>query len=113
MDITDLTPDLSVAPQIAPGDMAQIAALGFRAVICNRPDEETPGQPPFSAIAAAAEGAGLIIRHQPVISGALCDEDASAFAALLATLPAPVLAYCRSGARCTKLWQLAAQKSTE
>ena len=49
MDIKPLNPGISVSPQIAPGDMAEIAAQGFKAIICNRPDGEEAGQPSSSA----------------------------------------------------------------
>ena len=39
--------------------------------------------------------------------GQVADSDASAFGALLDSLPTPVLAYCRSGARPSRLaWML-------
>ncbi|MCA6328413.1 MAG: TIGR01244 family phosphatase, partial [Phenylobacterium sp.] len=33
-----VTERLSVAPQLAPEDMAAAAAQGFKRVVCNRPD---------------------------------------------------------------------------
>ena len=40
MDIRKITDEFSVSPQIRVADVAAIAAAGFRAVICNRPDGE-------------------------------------------------------------------------
>jgi sulfide:quinone oxidoreductase len=97
---------LSVSPQIAVADVAAIAGAGFRSIVCNRPDGEDPGQPRFAEIAAAAAAAGLRAVHQPVASGAVTAVDGAMFAAILADLPKPVLAYCRSGARSTTLWSL-------
>ena len=37
-------PTTASAPQIAPGDVAEIAARGFKSIMCNRPDGEDPGQ---------------------------------------------------------------------
>ena len=45
MDIRMPDRSLSVAPQIRPAEVAALAALGFRAVICNRPDGEGADQP--------------------------------------------------------------------
>jgi len=42
-----------------------------------------------------------------VSSGGVTSADGLAFARLLDVLPRPVLAYCRSGARSTTLWNLA------
>jgi sulfide:quinone oxidoreductase len=49
---------------------------------------------------------GLAWRCQPVPSGSVGLADAREFGALLAELPKPVLAYCRSGTRCATLWSL-------
>ena len=105
MDLKQLDQNLSVAGQIAPEEVGAIAAAGFRSIICNRPDGESDDQPAYAAIRAAAEAAGLTIAYQPVVSSQLNDEDARAFGALLDRLPKPVLAYCRSGARCTRLFE--------
>lgn len=106
MESKKLTDELSVASQIAVGDVAAIKAQGFRSIVCHRPDGEAPDQPPFSEIEQAAEAAGLTVRHQPVVPGKISVGDVEAFAALLQELPKPVLAFCRTGARSTSLWQL-------
>jgi sulfide:quinone oxidoreductase len=106
MDIRKITDELSVAPQIAASDIADIAAAGFRAVICNRPDGESTDQPCCGDIEAVVKAHGLVWRSQPVHSGAVTIADAQEFGAMLAELPKPVLAYCRSGTRCAILWSL-------
>ncbi len=106
MDPRKITDDLSVAPQIGVEDVAAIAAAGYRAVICNRPDGESSDQPCCADIEAAVEAAGLIWRLQPVRSGFVTMADAEDFRALLWELPKPVLAYCRTGTRCATLWCL-------
>ncbi len=106
MDIRKITEELSVAPQICADDVAAIAAAGFRAVICNRPDGESSDQPCCEDIEAAVKASGMAWRMQPVRSGGVTQADADAFGALMAELPKPVLAYCRSGTRCATLWCL-------
>jgi len=106
MDVRKITDDLSVAPQIRAEDVCAIAAAGFRAVICNRPDGEASDQPCCEDIEAAVKASGLAWRAQPVRSGGVSLKDAAAFGALMAELPKPVLAYCRSGTRCATLWCL-------
>jgi len=99
-----------VAPQLSPADMAEAARAGFRSVINNRPDfEGGPDQPTDAAMAAAAAAAGLQYRHLPVDGGYQSPQEIAAFGALLAELPAPVLAFCRSGARSTRLFMAARQ----
>lgn len=103
-----LSPEFSVAPQLEPQDMAAVAAAGFRSVINNRPDfEGGPDQPQHAVIEAAAREAGLEYRHLPVAGGYQSPEEIAAFAQLLAALPRPILAFCRSGARSTKLYMAA------
>lgn len=110
LQIRALTPDVSVCPQLMPEAMAEAARAGFRSVINNRPDfEGGPDQPPSSAIEAAARAAGLEYRHLPVAPGYQSPEEAAAFARLLQELPKPVLAFCRTGTRSTKLFVLAQQ----
>lgn len=106
MDIRRITDEFSVAPQICSEDVPAIAAAGFRAVICNRPDGEASGQPCCKEIEDAVRASGLAWRSQPVRSGDVGCEDVQVFADLLAALPKPVLAYCRSGTRCAMLWSL-------
>jgi sulfide:quinone oxidoreductase len=106
MNINRITGGLSVSPQIAAKDMQEIAALGFRSIICNRPDGESAGQPSHAEIEAAAGKAGLGFRYQPVASPMVRNDQVTAFADALEELPGPVLAYCRSGARSTMLWQM-------
>lgn len=104
MNIKEIAPDYSVSPQIQPGDVAELKAAGFKSVICNRPDNEDPGQPSVAEIRAAAEAAGLEFRHVPVISGQMTAQNVEEQAQVLSELPKPVFAYCRSGTRSTNLY---------
>jgi sulfide:quinone oxidoreductase len=106
MDVRTVTETLSVSLQLSPGDVDQAADQGFRSIICNRPDGESPDQPPYAVIAAAAEAAGLEVRSIPVRGGAIDAESVRAFDQALAALPKPILAYCRSGTRSITLWAL-------
>lgn len=100
-----LTDEVSVAPQLRPEAMAAAARAGFRSVINNRPDfEEGPQQPTHASIEAAARAAGLEYRFLPVDSAYQSPQEIAAFAALLQELPRPILAFCRSGARSTRLF---------
>ena len=100
-----VSPDVCVAPQLTPEAMAEAAAAGFKSVINNRPDfEHGPNQPTNAAIEAAARAAGLEYRFLPVDGGYQSPEEIAAFARLLEELPRPILAFCRSGARSTKLF---------
>jgi sulfide:quinone oxidoreductase len=101
-----LTPTLSVAPQLTEADVEQAAAAGFRTIINNRPDGESPDQPSSDKLAAAASRLGLQYRHIPVVSGEISPEQIAAFRTALAEAASPALAFCRSGTRSTTLWAL-------
>ena len=107
MTPTRISPDYAVAGQITPADVAEIAARGYRSIMCNRPDWESAGQTDAESIRAEAERHGLKFAHVPVVSGNILPQNVTDFGAALDALPGPVLAYCRSGARCQNLWILA------
>lgn len=108
LPIRPIAPDVCVAPQLTPEAMAEAARAGFRSVVNNRPDfEHGPDQPTSAAIEAAARAAGLEYRFLPVGSAYQTPEQVEAFANLLDELPRPLLAFCRSGTRSTKLFMQA------
>jgi uncharacterized protein (TIGR01244 family) len=96
--------------QIMPEDVAEIARQGYKSIINNRPDGEGGATQPLNAeVEAAAKALGLNYAYLPVVSGQITLEQAQEMARLLSTMPAPVLAFCRSGARSTNLYMLAQQ----
>ena len=101
--IKPLTENFAVAPQLGPDDMADgrrrlqerhHQPSGFRGR--SRPADRR-------GRVQAAQAAGLRIEYQPVVGSAMTIADVQRFAELLRTLPGPVLAYCRTGTRCTNL----------
>jgi uncharacterized protein (TIGR01244 family) len=106
--IQQLSADVCVAPQLEPSAMAWAAQNGFKSVVNNRPDfEGGPTQPTSAAMEEAAKAAGLQYAFLPVNGAYQSPEEIAKFAELLAALPKPVLAFCRSGARSTKLYNAA------
>lgn len=102
-----LTDDFAVAPQLSAANVDEIVAMGFKSIMCNRPDGEAADQPGFSEIETAAKAAGLKTDFVPVISGRATYDDVEKFAAALRDLPKPCLAYCRSGTRSMNIWMAA------
>ncbi|MBE7635984.1 TIGR01244 family phosphatase [Sneathiella sp. P13V-1] len=113
MEAKKISDSLSVSPQITKDDIAALKEMGFRSIICNRPDGEGADQPTFEEIEAAANEVGLTIKYQPVTSGKVTDEDAEKFGALFEELPKPVFAYCRTGTRSATLWSLSQAEKME
>lgn len=105
MDLRQLTPDLSVSPQIDPEDVAALASAGYRVLINNRPDAEVGPDLDHDRFAELAKEAGLDYFYIPFTPGQIDSAMIAQFAEALAT-PGPKLAYCRSGNRSTVLWAL-------
>ncbi len=106
MDIRQLAPGLAVSEQLQPNQVTELKHAGFRAIICNRPDGEGADQPLFAEIARAARQLGIEAHYLPAESGKVSDAQGEAFGQLLAELPKPILAYCRTGMRSTTMWAL-------
>lgn len=106
--LRQIAADVCVAPQLEPAAMAELAAMGFKSVVNNRPDfEEGPHQPTSAQVQAAAQAAGLAYAHLPVQPAYQSPEEIARMAELLASLPRPLVAFCRSGTRSGKLYQAA------
>jgi uncharacterized protein (TIGR01244 family) len=108
LEIMMLSPEFGSAAQVESGDFAFLAEQGFRSVINNRPDGEGGVEQPRSdSLASAASHAGIEYAYLPVIPSEITPEVVAQFAMLLATLPKPILAFCKSGGRANRLYQLA------
>lgn len=105
MDLRQLSPDLAVSPQILPEDVPLLAEAGFKVLVNNRPDDEVGPEIDHDAMARAAADAGMSYHYLPFHPGQITPELISGFAEATAGR-GPVIAYCRSGNRCTVLWAL-------
>lgn len=106
-----ITDNYTASGQIAAEDVEAIASEGFKAVVCNRPDHEDPGQPAAAEIAAACERHGLTFHHVPIVGSQLTLEIVEAMREVMSNTDGPVFAYCRSGTRSAFVWQYAAQET--
>lgn len=111
MEIRALSDVYAVSPQIMPEDVSAIAAAGFRTIICNRPDDEVVPGMRAADIRFAAESSGLGFLHLPLSQGDRFWHDLSRQSEAVATLHAPVLAYCASGTRSTVAWMCIAART--
>lgn len=99
---------ITVAPQIDPADVTEIARAGFVAIVNNRPDDEEGGQPAGAAIRAVAETLGLAYHAIPITHAGFSGAQVEAMRGVMDGAGGPVFAYCRSGTRSANLWALAA-----
>jgi sulfide:quinone oxidoreductase len=104
MPIFQLTETLSVAAQVTPQDIPNIAAQGFSTVVCNRPDAEVPDQASMDAIEAACNDANVLFVRYPVDALTFPGPDLEGLGELFDDAGQRVLAYCRTGTRCANLW---------
>ena len=105
MDIRQVDDEYAVTGQISVEQLQAIKDMGFRSVVCHRPDGETPGQPPFGELKEAAERIGLEIRQIPVGPMGVTSDNVARMVDALDEMPRPMLGFCRSGARSTKIYQ--------
>ncbi|RMF14515.1 MAG: TIGR01244 family phosphatase [Alphaproteobacteria bacterium] len=105
MILRELGDGVQVAGQIRAEDVSRLAEEGVRCLVCNRPDDEEPGQPPAAGIRTAAERAGIAFVHLPV-AGLPDLATARRVHSVIRGATGPTLAYCRTGTRSTMLWAL-------
>jgi uncharacterized protein (TIGR01244 family) len=106
LDVKRINDHVSVSPQIGPDDLPALKALGFTAIINNRPDGESPDQPSSATMQAAAEKVGIAYHYIPLGRDGVSSQMVEETEAALEGSTGPVLAFCRSGTRSTTLWAL-------
>lgn len=102
------TPQFATLGQISKAELRELKLAGFKSVINNRPDGEGgDDQPTTAKLQHEAKKLGLAYAYLPVISGQITPQQVADFKRLLATLPSPIVAFCRTGNRSTELFKLA------
>jgi len=108
LTITKISDTYSTSPQISPEDIKEIADLGYKTIINNRPDHEGGAEQPTSnAIKLEAEKLGLHYYHIAVIPNNIQSAQVDEFSKAFETAPKPVLAFCRTGNRACRILELA------
>ncbi len=102
-----LSDSVMASPQISLDDIAAAYEQGVTLIICNRPDDEDPGQLNSTEIRLAAAEKGIEYLWVPISGGNFGEAQVREMADALAGNDGKVLAYCRSGTRSTLLWALA------
>ncbi len=105
MDIRQINDEYAVTGQISLEDLDQIKAMGFKSIVCHRPDHEADGQPEFAQVAARAKELGLQITHIPVGPMGVTADAVNKMVDALDEFDRPMLGFCRSGARSTTIYQ--------
>ena len=97
--IRQLDDKAMVSGQVAPNDVAGLAAQGITVLVNNRPDGEEPGQPLAGDIEHAAAAAGISYHFVPISRGIGPADVGSMQEALRDAEGGKLLAFCRSGTR--------------
>lgn len=102
-----LSDSVLASPQISLADIEQARTEGVTLIVCNRPDDEEPGQLDSESIRSVAAEKGIDYLSIPITASGFSEPQVAAMADALAGAEGKVLAYCRSGTRSTLLWALA------
>ena len=97
--IRQLDDKVMVSAQVAPHEVAGLAAQGITVLVNNRPDGEEPGQPLAGDIEHAAGAAGITYHFVPIIRGIGPADVEEMQKALREAEDGKLLAFCRSGQR--------------
>lgn len=101
-----LAPGVYVAPAMTPGDVKALKQAGATAIVDLLPDDEAAPQARSTDMAAAAGDAGVTFAYAPTRSAALAPEAVEQTAKALASGKRPIVLYCRSGSRASRVWAL-------
>lgn len=104
MHIEHLTTQVSASDQLRVEDVGAIAEMGVELLVCNRPDNEDEGQTPYEQIAVEAKRLGMKPVLMPFSSYQITEPNRDQLIKLIETRQRIHL-YCRSGARCKRLWR--------
>lgn len=108
LNIQPLSQAFSFTSQIAIPDLEEIAHLGFKTIINNRPDHEGDDEQPTSAeLEKVAHAFGLHYVHLPVIPNQITPAQIQAFKAAFDQAPKPVIGFCKTGKRASTLFSMA------
>ena len=107
MPFKQVSPVFYVSGQLTLDDVRDAATQGFKTIICNRPDNEEADQLPSNIVQEQAQALGMKFAYIPVSTAGVTANDGVRMRAALNAMPSPVLAYCRSGARSGKVFELA------
>ena len=106
MQFRYITEDYAAGGQPTIEELRQLPGLGFKSLMINRPDGETPDQPSHNEEMTIAAELGLEASIVPLVPGHLTPELIDSFKAEYERLPKPIFAHCKGGPRSAMLWAL-------
>lgn len=108
IQINKMTETFSAAPQISVADLNALSQSGFKTIFNHRPDGEGgETQATSDQIQAAAQALGLAYVYLPVLPNDIRADQVAQFKQAYDAAAKPVLGFCRTGNRASKLYALA------
>jgi uncharacterized protein (TIGR01244 family) len=102
-----LTPTIAIKGQLSLADIPSAQASGYTTIIDMRPDGEAADQPTATAMQSRVSAAGLSFAYVPTAPGPISEATVKSLMQALYEAKGPVLLYCRSGSRSSRVWALA------
>ena len=106
MHLRRLEHDFYVADQLQPADLRALADRGIRSILNNRPEGEGADQPAGTLIEGQARALGMAYDAVPIAGRSVGAKERRRFRRVVAALPRPICAYCRTGVRSMLGWAL-------
>jgi len=106
MDLKKLNDNIYIADQITTDDIDQLALLGIKTIINNRPDQEEKKQTLSKVIEKYACNLGISYHYLPISPGEFPKSKITDFKTLIMIKQHPIAVFCRTGNRSVTLWAL-------
>ena len=104
MNLREIDNKFSIAEQIHKHDLPVLKEAGYTDVVCNRPDNEDPGQPAFAELEAEALKIGMKTHHLGFDGQDYRPDHISGLREVLDDAAGKTVAFCRTGNRSLLLW---------
>lgn len=110
--MNDIAPEfrITISGQLTPDDIKELANMGVKSVVNNRPDGEEAGQPTSDEIAKACQDLGIQYAHIAFAGGMMDMSHVEAFADFFNSTERPLHIFCRTGNRSNGLLAVAREK---
>ncbi len=104
MNLREIDDNFSIAEQIHKHDLMILKEAGYTDVVCNRPDNEDPGQPAFAELEAEAIKIGMKTHHLAFDGRNYSPDHVVGLEEVLNGATGKTVAFCRTGTRSLLLW---------
>lgn len=110
--MTELAPEfrITLSGQITADDVAELARMGVKSIVNNRPDGEEAGQPTSAEIEQACLAHEIVYCHIPFAGGMMDMSHVQAFADFFNESERPLHIFCRTGNRSNTLLTAARER---